>query len=1009
MTNPQLEGLPNERGIRPVLPDQTTQRSIPAAAINRIPPQVSKWLPELLENLLPTTAASLRTLAARYDDAYGTNIIETRRPGPFVYEYLCEVHGVDALATHYASALTEYALKFEPAEHDNLPEHHQNHHDELERFLTQFGTGSGPFARDIDALTRGPLAIHRQDPTPNTVWVTLDAQAWHNVSDQRTAATSLATLAALGEVFDVALVLSSPRLLRDLRRHHLEWVDEHLSELDFTEHGIPRRQKKLSARADEIEIRTTAFTALANLDEQGGRVRLLASLPDDGYREQRMLVEDPEIDLAESTISNYLGDLTAAGLVTVDSLGQTHNRVSLTAAGEIAQDYIVDNYTLRSPHQSTLDRDFVPTPHDSTSRVYCTQQHESEKEGPSTAEAWLAETGSADINGYTAWLDGPTNTLNSRGMHQRLSAAQRTDGVTLVDHKIEPFDDGRITYLSCFEDDVQAVVQWGGPLPTLARCTATLLSDHAFSRLLTPDRLGKRFKKLYDEFKENVERILVKGAQIGWFGKNEHEYGQFKDRYRKIRNICLKQLPNVLRSNDTEEYSDLFRDLHGLFASTTQLYDAAGFDVTIQLRIPDTKQLQRGNQRYQSFLKFFGHTAPKHTVYESDIGVHSGYREVLEDRNQKLASRLDYDIDVTAPYARCTVSWVVSGPDATDFKTDIYQAIQSRAATIREEIREGNEKAPLLEIPVMSGMTYPTIKATVTHFADQKGYITDRADLLERGIHDRRPLERCIRVLTACLSPSEHSGSVSPFDVAEALLHCSQTAKTEPLSVSEIAYGLAQLPVDRLLPSLAPSATKIVQALLRADIPIGRNEICERAGISASSYDRYVDELAALTIIEPHTVEGRRKWTAHLEPEWPPDSSTISQDADHPLRISSESWLRDILKLFTNSTDSNSLNDFEGWSLDISNKRKQDISLTPCRPFIASQFDIIDLHKQIGNVPDDWKITSTDDHSVALSHTPQQTAVIGIEPDGSKGIQTTLDRATSEYDSISSMMGTGHI
>ncbi|MFC6965246.1 plasmid replication protein RepH [Halocatena marina] len=1002
MTNPQLVGLPNECGIRPVLPGQTTQRSIPAAAINRIPPQVSKWLPELLENLLPTTAASLRTLAARYDDAYGTNIIETRRPGPFVYEYLCEVHGADALATHYASALTEYALKFEPAERDKLPEHHQNHHDDLKRFLTQFGTGSGPFTRDIDALTRGPLAIHRQDPTPNTVWVTLDAQAWDNVSDQRTAATSLATLAALEKCSMLRSFSPHPASCVIFAVTIWSGLTSISASSTLLSTGFPV-SKKLSANADEIEIRTTAFTALANLDEQGGRVRLLASLPDDGYREQRMLVEDPEIDLAESTISNYLGDLTAAGLVAVDSLGRTHNRVSLTAAGEIAQDYIVDNYTLRSPHQSTLDQDFVPTPHDSTSRVYCTQQHDREDKGPSTAEAWLAETGSADTNGYTAWLDGPTNTLDSRGMHQRLSAAQRSDGVTLVDHKIEPFDDGRMTYLSCFEDDVQAVVQWGGPLPTLARCTATLLSDHAFSRLLTPDALGKRFENLYDEFKENVDRILVKGAQIGWFGKNEHEYSQFKDRYRKIRNICLKQLPNVLRSNKTEEYSNLFRDLHGLFASTTQLYDAAGFDVTIQLRIPDTEQLQRGNQRYQSFLKFFGHTVPKHTVYESDIGVHSGYREVLEDRDQKLESRLDYNIDVTAPYARCTVSWVVSGPDATEFRTDVYQAIQSRAATIREEVQEGNEKAPLLEIPVMSGMTYPTIKATVAHFADQKGYVTDRADLLERGIHDRRPLERCIRVLTACLSTSEQPGSVSPFDVAEALLHCSQTAKTEPLSVSEIAYGLAHLPADRLLPSLAPSATKVVQALLQTDIPIGRNEICERAGISSSSYDRYIDELAALAIIEPHTVEGRRKWTAHLEPEWTPDSSTVSQDEDHPLRISRESWLRDILKTVTNTTDF-SLNDCEGWPLNIPNKHKQDVSLIPWLQFVAAQFGIIDLDRQIGNELSGRKIISTDDRSVALSRTLQQTAVIGVKPDDSESIQTTLTRVTSETDSISSMM-----
>lgn len=226
-----------------------------------------------------------------------------------------------------------------------------------------------------------------------------------------------------------------------------------------------------------------------------------------------------------------------------------------------------------------------------------------------------------------------------------------------------------MAYLSCFEADVQAVVQWGGPLPTMDRCTATLLSDPAFSRLLTPSALGE----------------------------DEHEYEGFKDRYRTVRNLCLERIPEVLRSDDPDEFGELLCDLPGLFASTTQLYHAAGMDVTVQLRVPDTDQLQRNDYRYESFVDFFGHTVPKQTVYESDVGIHSGYREVLEQRDQKLQSRLDYDVDVDTPNSECIVSWVVSGPDATVFESDIYRAIRSRAAMIHEEVREGEENAPLLK------------------------------------------------------------------------------------------------------------------------------------------------------------------------------------------------------------------------------------------------------------------------------------------------------------------------
>ncbi len=75
-----------------------------------------------------------------------------------------------------------------------------------------------------------------------------------------------------------------------------------------------------------------------------------------------------------------------------------------------------------------------------------------------------------------------------------------------------------------------------------------------------------------------------------------------------------------------------------------------------------------------------------------------------------------------------------------------------------------------------------------------------------------------------------------------------------------------------LLPDLPPTATKLLKTLVNADEPMGRSEIIEAAGISGSSYDRYINELAAWDIIEPTESEGRRRWVAHLEPWWSPQS-----------------------------------------------------------------------------------------------------------------------------------------
>ena len=95
-----------------------------------------------------------------------------------------------------------------------------------------------------------------------------------------------------------------------------------------------------------------------------------------------------------------------------------------------------------------------------------------------------------------------------------------------------------------------------------------------------------------------------------------------------------------------------------------------------------------------------------------------------------------------------------------------------------------------------------------------------------------------------------------------------------------MTYGLTHLPPTRLLPDLAPTATKLVQELLLAAEPLGMTEICDQAGISESSYNRHIDDLAALAVIEPQTVEGWRKWSAHLEPWWTPGSSATEPHGD---------------------------------------------------------------------------------------------------------------------------------
>jgi len=590
--------------------------------------------------------------------------------------------------------------------------------------------------------------------------------------------------------------------------------------------------------------------------------------------------QDDEIGVTPGTVGRYVLDLEELDLVTIDRSGQ-HNSASLTSLGQLAvEEFLTDDYRTIHPSQSTLETALTLTPQSDAGTVYRAQ---------------------ASTEG-----EGNTSDSNRRGLHSRnrLSSRRRQlrpvarrpirdprrlgnapaircwpprSGVNLVDDRLSKFDDGRISYLSCFDDDLLVMSQWGGPLPTLGRIAGALLSDKALSKILTPSALGDEFEAIDDAIIEKLDEkagdIIRWGHQIGWFSEDEEQYDDWKDRIGTVRSLCLKKVGELTNSDDIEARTELFRDLHGLIASATQLYYTIGVDVTINIRMPDTGMLIRDEKRLDDFLNFARYTVPKQSVY----GIHSGYRMLLEDREQKLKKRLPYDVDSDDPAMHLTASWVFSGPTMTDLKPEIEQAIEREASEIREAIADGTEAAPVMEIPVQISNTYTATRELVEEFATAKGYeVSHRGDIHERN----DDLERLVRLFLRVLGTADRPHRACPSDVAEAMLHIARSTQSfDFISIRDIAYGLSQLPVDRLLPELPPTATKLLKTLLNADEPMGRSDIIEAAGISGSSYDRYINELAAWDIIEPTESEGRRQWEGHLEPWWSPRVIAKSRSA----------------------------------------------------------------------------------------------------------------------------------
>ncbi|WP_079890733.1 plasmid replication protein RepH [Halococcus agarilyticus] len=831
-------------------------------------PRASEWLPDLQEILLPTAARTVRELAHEHDP----QILSDNRPRLFAREVLHQRYDIGTWSSTYPEAITRYALQYAGVDPDALDERERAQYDELTAELTTVGTGRDALNSGLEILDETIVPLLEQATTQPTVGLVLDGPAWTSVGDERTAARALDTIALFGEICELPLVCS-PRLRHHLDRHHPEWYDEYcLTEpRDGWGQTVPGETSKRTRRE--------AWTTIAQFNPDGGRRTVLEALSPDNKREVCALKADPGIDLAPGTIDRYIRELADEhGLVATDSR-PTSNTVTLTETGAAAKALLGPDGRAHHPDQSHFASDRTGTYHDPTS-VVCrgdrdkgitpatndgtdadhtddteSSTHHSPPTVPKsapTAEEWLADTGTADEHGYVQWLDGPDGRLDARAMHERLRAGQRCKGVTVVDEPTQPFEDGEVSYVSCVDEHAQVVVQWGGALPTLVRITNALLSEAMFETVLTPATVGEDLDALYEgTLDSSIEDILRLGAQVGWFGADEHDYKGLRERYSAVRRQLLARLSDLDR-DDTDAWSDLCRDTHGLLASATQLYHASDIDLTIHLRVPDTAQLQAGTQRYRDFCDFFKHTVPKNAAY----GVHSVYRLLYEQRVDKLKHRLGYAFD-DDPSAELTASWVISGPSTTTFRNDIESAIATKASDVREAIQEGTKRGVGFEIPVVEGNSYAALRQVLDRQAAQKGFALEPAD--------RRTI---VRLATATLGTEP--GRCSPYALAEALLAMARArTPAATLSPTDVAYALTQLPAERLVPTLPPTMQKVLKTLLVADEPLGRSAIVDRAGIATASYDRNIGELATLGVVEPTGNGGHRKWTAWFIPRSP--------------------------------------------------------------------------------------------------------------------------------------------
>jgi len=908
-----------DAGLRLVTPGGQTR--VDGLRIQDVGPHRDEFIGDVLEELVPTMLQTVEQVAHR---RAGVDDLADIRLSQFVDDYLAYGLGqlpdidnqytatdIEGEVRQWYGAAARLARDFHSIEHGDqdlmeIAKPYRALYHTYREDLTSLGTGRGSLNAGLPALRRGAVALLQEAARTPVVTLYLDGEAWTDLEDRRTIARALDALTTLSQAIDLRLVIS-PRLQKNLVSRHPDWAE---TVANLTEPGDASQD---STHADD-DVEADAWAAVSELSHSPGRLRIVAEMRARETRALRDIGADDAVDISEGSVSRYVSDLEDAGLLEEADTPGRGKDVRLTPTGRAAQESIAPDGSTVPPSQEELPLGLTGTHHARASTVCSAAGREGDRPAAMVpAEEALAATGAASTDGFVQWLPGVDGDLSKWEMHERYLAGRRGDGVTLVDEDIEDWDahpdgDGRVTYLSCFDDHTQVFVQWGGPLWTLARLATTLISPQSFSKILTPSAVGSSFQETFDgAFGTDADAILRDGSQVGWFSEDEvNDYDAWRDRWLEVRAGLLSAAAEATHSDDADKRRRVFRRLHGFLASATAMYNAVGVDVTTQLRIPDTMALAANDSEIQNFKDFCRFTMTKQAVYGD---VHSFPRQTLEHRSEKLAWRAPIEVDEDDPYASTTMDWVISGPQATRLQEDVEQAVALEDDAVREPVQEGAEPAPALQLPVQTGNTYRALRDVVEHWADVKGY----------GARQTKHVRRLVRLFDAVLgSEFRHA---SPFDVAEVLMRLGRSrGPHDELTTRDLQNVLVDLPGDRLLRDLPPSARRMFNALLASDEELTRQDLIEIS--SEASVERHWKKLEAVGLVEK-TETG---WTASLLPSWVPvdedgaDRTWLEvlydvgtqldadlederwfhpQDRDELLAMLDVAWLRPIFRAFS--------------------------------------------------------------------------------------------------------------
>jgi DNA-binding transcriptional ArsR family regulator len=403
-------------------------------------------------------------------------------------------------------------------------------------------------------------------------------------------------------------------------------------------------------------------------------------------------------------------------------------------------------------------------------------------------------------------------------------------GIAVINYPVKPREDRAAPGWGYDADRDQLVVsaEWDNPLQYTV-CLARALTDgRTWRHVLDEDRLAD--SDLTAQLAEHRDLLRCTRC-LGYLPDHVDGPGEYAERLQKARDDLLKLTGDLRRENyecDRDEFrAHITREALGLAGTAAHLLDLAGVEIVREVRIPEYSRNFSVDRR-GALVENLATIA----AIQSSYGHHSVYRQLLEQRPEKLRQTPEAVVDATAPLGKLIGSIVVVG-DLGDRRETLADALRDGLA----EPGELRDDAPEIgvRIPIE---TEPGRQATA-----QVAHRLGASKRLEPG-------RATVSVLDALARTA--------YDVADALAALGSESTSRELRPSEVRYALAHLDATRLLErTTPPAARRLVRSLLDANRPLPRAALTDRAGVSRTSSYTHLPRLEGLGLVE-ETTDGYR-------------------------------------------------------------------------------------------------------------------------------------------------------